>query len=137
MHFKDCDRGSLYQPDALLPGQYLSTFRSRSPIEPEKKLMLAVLEDALFCFYTYLLAQDRRGQSLFYESENWIFADDRHGPFCFEHICEVSGIAPNYLRKGLLRWKEKELARHRRSKSRKTPARHSQLAPDGCAQPHR
>ena len=37
---------SLFQPDTLLPEQYLDTFRRKLHLEPEKKLMLAILEDA-------------------------------------------------------------------------------------------
>ena len=41
---------SLFQPDTLLPAQYFETFRRKSHLEPEKRLMLAVLEDAVACF---------------------------------------------------------------------------------------
>ena len=41
---------SLFQPDTLLPVQYLETFRRKAHLEPEKRLMLSVLEDAIACF---------------------------------------------------------------------------------------
>ena len=41
---------SLFQPDTLLPDQYLDTYRRKVHLEPEKKLMLAILEDAIACF---------------------------------------------------------------------------------------
>ena len=41
---------SLFQPDTLLPEQYLDTFRRKLQLEPEKKLMLAILEDAIACY---------------------------------------------------------------------------------------
>ncbi len=47
---------SLFQPDTLLPDQYLDTFRRKLHLEPEKKLMLAILEDAVACFQKYLLS---------------------------------------------------------------------------------
>jgi hypothetical protein len=40
----------LFQPDALLAPQYFENFRRKTPLEPEKKLMLAILEDAVWCY---------------------------------------------------------------------------------------
>ena len=45
---------SLFQPDTLLPEQYLDTYRRKLHLEPEKKLMLAILEDGIACFQKYL-----------------------------------------------------------------------------------
>lgn len=90
--------------------------------------MLAVLEDAIFCFQKYLFARDISGNKLFREAQDWILEEDQEGPFSFENICEVLGIGPNYLRQGLLRWKQKQLARRRRAKARKTASvNHLQL----------
>jgi hypothetical protein len=41
---------SLFDPDTLLSAQYFENLRRKTPIEPEKRLMLAVLEDAVNCF---------------------------------------------------------------------------------------
>ena len=100
---------SLFQPDTLLPDQYFETLR-RKTLEPEKDLMLAVLEDSVTCFQKYLCAQDRRGNTLFRDAEEWIWEENSDWPFSFENICQVLGFNPDYLRQGLLRWKEKELA---------------------------
>ena len=51
---------SLFQPDTLLPAQYFGTFRSKTRLEPEKSLLLAVLEDAVICFQKYLFTRDRK-----------------------------------------------------------------------------
>ena len=63
---------SLFQPDTLLPEQYLDTFRRKLHLEPEKKLMLAVLEDAIACYQKYLFARDSKGKALFEDAEQWI-----------------------------------------------------------------
>ena len=39
--------GSLFQPDTLVPTQYLETFRGKAHLEPEKSFMLAILEYAV------------------------------------------------------------------------------------------
>lgn len=101
---------SLFQPDTLLPAQYLETFRRRAHLEPEKRLMLAVLEDAVACFQKYLSARDSRGKAMFREAEEWVMEGGSDWLFSFENICEVLGFDPQYVRQGLVRWKEKRLA---------------------------
>lgn len=100
---------SLFQPDVLLPAQYFETVRTRASLEPEKRLMLAVLEDAVLCFQKGSFAGDRRRKALFPDAEEWIMEENSDWPFSFENICEVFGISPAYLRQGLLRWKRKKL----------------------------
>ena len=41
------EMASLFQPDSLLPVQYFENFRRKVQTEPEKRLLLAVLEDAV------------------------------------------------------------------------------------------
>lgn len=41
---------SLFQPDTLAAAQYFDNLRRTTILEPEKRLMLAVLEDAVSCF---------------------------------------------------------------------------------------
>ncbi|HWP60446.1 MAG TPA: hypothetical protein VNL14_21295 [Candidatus Acidoferrales bacterium] len=121
---------SLFQQDTLLPAQYFDTFRRKSYLEPEKRLMLAVLEDAIACFQKYALARDPRGKALFADAQEWIFASDHDWLFSFENVCEMLGFNPKYLREGLTRWKERQLAARPRAKvyrfaprkSRKKPA---------------
>jgi len=100
---------TLFQPDTLLPAQYLETYRRKTHLEPEKQLMLAVLEDAIACFQKYLLARDGKGREMFRDAEQWILEEDSQWLFSFENVCETLGYNPAYLRAGLLRWKEVRL----------------------------
>lgn len=119
---------SLFQADSLAAHQYFNTLHRKDGLGPEKTLMLAVLEDAIFCFQKYLFAQDKGERRLFREAQDWILEEDKEEPFSFETICEVLGIVPNYLRQGLLRWKQRQLARRHRAKARKTASvNHLQL----------
>jgi hypothetical protein len=115
---------SLFEPDMLVSAQYFENLRSKTLLEPEKRLMLAVLEDAINCFQHNVLAQSGKRKRLFEEAEEWILAGDRDWFFSFENICEVCGINPEYVSHGLLRWKEKKLPRYPDSKylERKTMA---------------
>lgn len=108
---------SLFQPDTLLPAQYFENFRTKNHLEAEKKLMLAVLEDAVLCFQNYLFARDSRGKRIFHEAEEWILETDSDWIFSFESICEVLGLNPQYVRHGLLRWKEMKSPKHRNPKA--------------------
>jgi hypothetical protein len=108
---------SLFQPDTLLSAQYFENFRGKNHLEPEKKLMLAVLEDAVLCFQNYLFARDSKGKRIFHEAEEWILETDSDWIFSFESICEVLGFNPQYIRKGLLRGKEKKSPRHQNPKA--------------------
>ncbi|HEV8342600.1 MAG TPA: hypothetical protein VGR30_09545 [Candidatus Binatia bacterium] len=107
---------SLFQPDTLISEQYLDTFRRRSHLEPEKRLMLAVLEDAVACFQKYVSARDHRGKAMFLEAEEWILEKGSDWLLSFENICEVLGMNPHYVRQGLMRWKEMKLGQRPRAK---------------------
>ncbi|MGN6715881.1 MAG: hypothetical protein ACTHLX_00660, partial [Candidatus Binatia bacterium] len=72
---------SLFQPDTLLPDQYLDTFRRKLYLEPEKKLMLAILEDAIACFQKYAFAREGKGKAFFNEAEEWIQQGSAGGIF--------------------------------------------------------
>lgn len=100
---------SLFQPDILLPDQYLETFRRKFHLEPEKKLMLAVLEDAIACFQKYVFARDGKGKVLFQEAEEWVQEKSGDWLFSFANVCETLGFAPDYLRQGLMHWKANKL----------------------------
>lgn len=116
---------SLFQPDTLLPEQFLDTFRRKQHLEPEKKLMLAILEDGIACFQKYLFARDGKGKALFREAETWVL-DQGDGVFSFASVCEILSLDPDYLRRGLAEWKKAALDEHLKSKI-------YQLAP----QPHK
>ena len=88
---------------------FLETFRRKSYLEPEKKLMLAVLENGVECFQKYASARDRKGRLLFQEVEYWVEDTNRDWLFSFANVCETLGFAPDYLRQGLGQWKVAKL----------------------------
>jgi len=106
----------LLQPDTLLSVQYFDNFRRKTHLEPEKRLLLAILEDGINTFRDNVLALSEKSRRLFKEAEEWITDTDGDWIFSFESVCETLGINPEYVRRGLLRWKEKKLAEHGRVK---------------------
>ena len=77
--------------------------------EGEKELMMAVLQDAVECFQTYVLATKPREKRLFQEAEDWILEKNSDWFFSFENICETLQLHPDYIRQGLTCWKEAKL----------------------------
>ncbi|MGB7947751.1 MAG: hypothetical protein WCH75_08730 [Candidatus Binatia bacterium] len=103
---------SLFQPDTLLSSQYFDNMHRRTVLDPEKKLILAILEDAVDCFKENHVAEGGRRKMLFDDAEQWIRADGGDWVFSFDHICEALGLSPAYVRQGLLRWQEKNRSNH-------------------------
>ena len=97
----------MFEPDTLLPEQYFSLL-GRKPLQGEKRLLLAMLEDAVHCFQTYLLAKKPHERRLFQESEEWINSTDGLWFFSFENICDVLCINPGRMRNALKEWKEEQ-----------------------------
>src|SRR5919205_4265298 len=99
---------SLFQPDKLPSAQYFDSLRRKALLEPEKRLMLAVLQDAIHCFQDNLAAETVVKKKLLADAEEWIRERDGDWVFSFAYICEALGFRPEYLRRGLLRSKEKQ-----------------------------
>jgi hypothetical protein len=97
--------GGLFEPDILLPNQYFAAFRRGRAVEGERRLMLAVLEDAVDSYRKYALAREPREQACFLEAREWFYSDDRSWLFAFENICDVLEMNADYLRGGLDRWR--------------------------------
>jgi hypothetical protein len=115
---------SLFEPDTLVSTQYLESFHRKTPIEPEKMLMLAVLEDAINCFQVNGMAERGQAKKLFDETVDWFLDENDDWIFSFGSVCEILQLNPEYVRGGLLRWKEKQqLARaHTHSRGNKVMA---------------
>jgi hypothetical protein len=97
-------------PDALTPQQFYDGRRADSPaIQPIKRLMLAVLEDAMRCYQSYFNAHTGAHRRLFAEAEAWILDRKADGPFSFETICETLGINAECMRSSLREWRVQQL----------------------------
>ncbi len=99
---KDRSNG-LFEPDALLPSQFYAAFRVGSAIAGEKRLMLAVLEDAVDCYRKHATSREGQGLQLFRDVEVWITSRDRRWYYSYENICDTLEIDADYLREGLSR----------------------------------
>ena len=87
-----------------LDGAVVSDRREQPPAEGERRLLLAIFEDAIRCYQKYAFSGTRRGRRLFRELETW-FAGDPEATVTFGYICDVFGIDPDYVRDALARWR--------------------------------
>ena len=74
--------------------------------------MLAVLSDAIEQFQKHVHSKDERGKKLFREVEEWFLKKDGDCLFSFEYICETLELHPDYIRQGLMCWKEARRKEH-------------------------
>jgi len=109
--------GSLFQPDTLLGEDYAANFRRKIPLEPERTLLLAVLEDGVRCYQENLFAINGKRRTLFDEAKEWLFSDDADWFCSFVSVCTLLNLEPNYIRRGLRQWE----AQARKASQKKQP----------------
>ena len=101
----------LFQPDTMLPSQYYAAaLRRRGALKPERRLIVAILQDAIECYQKNLFAREGKARQLYADAEEWITSQDRTHYFSYENLCEVLEMNPEYIRRGLLEWRERQLA---------------------------
>jgi hypothetical protein len=111
----------LFQPDTLMSDEYFANYRRRIPLEPEKTLLLAILEDGVRTFQDNIFAETGKKRVLLDEAREWLFTDGVEHVFSFNSVCSSLGLDPGYIRRGLKRWEE-----HAQRKKQ----RGSQVAPE-------
>src|SRR5215831_12614062 len=85
---------------------FIESVHRKNLREGEERLMLAVLESAVEDFQKYVLARKPRGKQLFQHAEDWFLEKDSEEILSFENICETLQFQPDYIRQGLIVWKE-------------------------------
>lgn len=109
----ETDQFRLFEAETVVFDKFDEVVRRKQHLEAEKNLMLAILEEGISCFQKQLFARSQKGKRLFRDAEAWILQCDVDRLFSFESICETLGISPNYLRSGLIVWKNRQLAHER------------------------
>ena len=93
---------AIIAPEVILPSQFFSTVSLASE-RPEKRLMLAVLQDAVGTLLKHAGSARRGRRRLVREAEQWIYARNVDWPYSFENICAALNLDPAALRQGLRR----------------------------------
>jgi hypothetical protein len=99
---------SLFQPDPFWSGEFFDTFKRTAYLEPEKILMLAVLQDAIICLQKYRASGSPGNKRLFDQAKAWIQSEDWDWPFSFNNVCEAVSLNPGYLRRGLIQMSDRQ-----------------------------
>lgn len=97
----------MVEPDTMTPLQFYDRLFAEAWLVPEKRLMLAVLEDAIATFQRAFV-QPRGEMEEFvddFDVEEWLRSDDMSWPFSFASICQALDMEPDYLRSGLADWR--------------------------------
>jgi hypothetical protein len=86
----------------LLPGQYVDMIRRNSVIEGERKLLFAVLEDAIRCYLRNVDSKEGEHRREFVEVRSWFegggaLGTGRADAFSFDNLCSALGIEPRGL----------------------------------------
>lgn len=102
-HLGDEDVERLFAPDSILPVQHYEGRRQGADFQPLRRLMLAVLEDAIATFQKTARSGDGRDRLLFGEVLTWLQNRRDGGLFSFESICDMLGIDSSRLRRALLK----------------------------------
>jgi hypothetical protein len=89
-------------PALLLSSEFEAAYVGpcRDPA-PERRLMIAVLEDAIRSIRRSRILTNAWWRRVFEEEKRWFLSEDRHSPFSFECICETLELDPNAVRESL------------------------------------
>jgi hypothetical protein len=120
---------SLFHIDPLLPIEFVETVKRRTCQDPERSLMLAVLQDAITCLEKYREFGSGENKILFDEAKDWVLSDDWDWLFSFNNICDAVGLDVGCLRAGLKPMTERRQALPVARKTAKSDQRAGQGAP--------
>ena len=95
---------TLFQPDELAAYEFRKTLERKSILEPEKRLMFAVLEDAILCFQRYINATARKERQIHQDAAAWIFDAEDNRMVSFKFVCDICGFDAEFMRMGLRKW---------------------------------
>jgi hypothetical protein len=95
---------SLFEPDIL--NDAASRRNARRGVTPERRLLIAILADAIDCYQKNLDAHTTRGKRLCREAEHWMLSDDQQWVFSFRNICDALSVDAEALRARTRAWKE-------------------------------
>src|SRR3989344_1510133 len=87
--------------EAVLPSQFFSSAATADT--PERRLMRAVLEDAVEAYLKHKGKLGRRARRLFKETEEWFLSSDATWLYSFENICEVLEFDAQAVREAIFR----------------------------------
>ena len=92
----------ILEPDIFLPSQFYGSGGLSRKLEGEKRLMIAVLKDAVECLEKYRGSRNSVARSNYENAIEWVMDNGTDWLFSFANICDLLGFDPQYLRDVLL-----------------------------------
>ena len=113
------EQWSMFGPELILPIQHAPPRYAEGRCEGERRLMLAVLEDAVATLKLHLRGHSVHSRRIVAEVENWLASGSRSHTFTFGTICDVLGLDTSAVRNAVKEWTRAERAdpRYRRMHS--------------------
>jgi hypothetical protein len=93
----------ILEPDVFLPAQFYGSGGLSRKLEGEKRLMIAVLKDAVECLDKYRGSRNSVGRCQYLSALEWVEDTSTDWLFSFTNICDLLGFDPEYLREALLK----------------------------------
>ena len=90
---------NLFHDIGIVPAQLYPGRRGAAQTEPIRKLMTAILVDAVQCYRTGQRQIVKGTEAL--EANIWIFGSYADFPFSFTNVCTELGVSPDHIRKQL------------------------------------
>jgi len=97
----------ILEPDTFLPSQFYGNGVLCRQLEGEKRLMLAILKDAVECLEKYRTARSSSSRELYQNALEWVEDKGTGWLFSFNNVCDLLGFDPDYLREFLLKREHK------------------------------
>jgi len=97
----------------------------------ERRLIAAVLLDAIEIYLRNVEAQTSEGRRELAEVRRWIRSEDTRWPFSFRRVCEALGLEPERVRAALRTRRDQRLGRGATSHGPTRRARRSSVDSDG------
>lgn len=113
--------------DVVLPCQFFSSGADPRG-EPEKRLMVAVLEEAIAASMAGVGSEHSEQLAVAAEADRWFASDDHAAPFAFRPICDILGLEADRVRELLASWQARRLA-FRRPRVQAGRGRHQVRSP--------
>jgi hypothetical protein len=96
-------QGQKLSPLSCLPEQFFTdATHSEAHWSGTRRLLFAVLQDAVACWFRYRNTRSSQGRQLFREIRDWFLTKNRDSLYAFENICIHLNLDADYFRRGLM-----------------------------------
>ena len=104
-HRDVCAFRSDLRPQLIRSGQFRGKRRREIKTEPLRRLMAAVLCEAVIRFQRNLFHTSLYSRCEFVEAEFWLFKDQSKALFSFNNVCDFLSLDPQHIRRQLCDWR--------------------------------